>query len=114
DREGNDDEVRDDRLPSRHQHTWARRAKNSIATVTRTRSGKRKSEIPAPAPIEPESMPTAYAHVGSTCVELNGPPCVRMYTTAKSTAVNTIPNSTATSGVGTGSGHTTDQRCLNP
>ena len=59
DRERHDDEVGDDRLPSRHQLTCARRAKNSIPTVTRTRSGNRKSEIAAPSPSEPESMPTA-------------------------------------------------------
>ena len=59
DRERHDDEVGRELLASRHQLTWARRAKNSIPTLTTMSSGNRYSEIAAPSPSEPESIPTA-------------------------------------------------------
>ena len=63
-REGEEDRERDDhrirRQPLTPGHeTWALRAKKSIATLTTIRSGKRKSEIAAPSPSDPESIPTA-------------------------------------------------------
>src|SRR5215204_2813786 len=78
DRERHDHRVGHALLAPRHQLTCALRAKNSIATLTTTSSGTMNSEIAAPSPREPPSMPMKKAQVGNTCVELNGPPRVRM------------------------------------
>src|SRR5918995_2884184 len=78
DRERHDHRVGHALLAPRHQLTCALRAKNSIATLPTTSSGNMNSEIAAPSPREPPSMPMKKAQVGNTCVELNGPPRVRM------------------------------------
>src|SRR3954454_22503181 len=59
-------------------------------------------------------MPTWYAYVVSTWVELNGPPFVRIWTTAMSVAVKTIPKRTATVAIGSVSGSVTYQNFLKP
>jgi len=54
------------------------------------------------------------AHVVTMCVELKGPPCVRMYVTVMSVAVKTIPKSSATVAIGICSGRLTYQNFLRP
>ena len=80
DRERRDDDVRRDFLAQaeRHHATSARLAKMSIVIATTASTGRRKSETAAPSPSEPPWMPVWNAHVVITCVELNGPPFVRM------------------------------------
>src|SRR5205823_10494684 len=68
----------------------------------------------APSPTLPALIPVWNDHVVSTCVELNGPPFVRMYGTTMSVAVKTIPNRTATIAIGSCSGSETYQNFLNP
>src|SRR5487761_792087 len=115
DREGDDDSVRERLLPPRVRHvTSARRAKKSIAIVTNASSGSMKSATAAPSPMLPALIPVWNASVVSTCVELNGPPFVRMYGTTMSVAVNTIPNNTATIAIGSCSGSETYQNFFRP
>ncbi len=59
-------------------------------------------------------IPVWKEYVVSTCVELNGPPFVRMYGTIMSVAVKTIPNSTATIAIGSCRGSDTYQNFLRP
>src|SRR5206468_11414858 len=80
DREQADDEVRRDLLAEgqRHYATSALLANTSIAIATTASTGNRKSDTAAPSPIDPPWIPCWNAHVVITCVELNGPPFVRM------------------------------------
>src|SRR3954454_3031348 len=115
DREGHDDAVLEQPLPQQCAHvTSARRAKKSIPIVTNASSGSMKSAIAAPSPTFPELMPVWNAQVVSTCVELNGPPAVRMYGTTMSVAVKTIPKRIATSAIGSCSGSETYQNLRSP
>src|SRR5207245_1664606 len=79
DRERSDDEVRRGLLAQCEPHTTsALRAKKSITIATRASTGSRNSDTAAPAPSEPPWIPCWKAHVVTTCVELKGPPFVRM------------------------------------
>src|SRR6185437_6378819 len=62
----------------------------------------------------PALMPVVNAYVVIICVELNGPPFVRMYGTTMSVAVKTIPNSTATRAIGSCNGSDTCQNLRRP
>ena len=100
-REGNDHAVHEQLVPPTARHvTSARLAKKSIAIVMTARAGSMKSAIAAPSPTLPELMPVWKAQVVTTWVELNGPPFVSRYGTTMSVAVNTIPNNSATSAIG--------------
>src|SRR5919201_3158948 len=85
-----------------------------MAMVTTASSGSMKSAIAAPSPMLPALMPVWNDHVVSTCVELKGPPFVRMYGTTMSVAVKTIPNRTATIAIGSCSGSDTYQNFFRP
>src|SRR3954467_12847587 len=113
DRERNRNAVAEEVAPKCHV-TSALRAKKSIPIATIASTGSRKSDIAAPSPMLPELMPVVNDHVVPICVELNGPPFVRMYGTTMSVAVKTIPNSTATSAIGSCSGSDTCQNFRRP
>src|SRR6202047_3938503 len=83
-------------IPSRHYVTSARCAARSMKYAIRTRTGMRNNDIAAPAAKSLSWLPVADARQGSVCVESNGPPAVRMYTTVMSVKVKIVPNSTAT------------------
>jgi len=68
----------------------------------------------APSPTAPLSIPVVNAHVVSVCVEFVGPPFVSSRGTVMSVAVNTIPNSIATSAIGSWSGSDTYQNFFSP
>ena len=59
-------------------------------------------------------MPVWNAYVVGTCVELNGPPFVRMNGTIMSVAVKTIPKRIATIAIGSCSGSETYQNLRTP
>src|SRR6266540_44481 len=94
--------------------TSARRANTSIPTATSASTGSRKSAIAAPSPMFPALMPVWNAYVVSTCVELNGPPLVRMNGTIMSVAVKMIPKRIATIAIGSWSGSDTYQNFRRP
>src|ERR671914_105228 len=75
DGERRDDQVGRELVASGHA-TSVRRASQSIPTAVTSRIGKRKSEMAAPEPSEPETIPVWKAHVVTMCDELNGPPFV--------------------------------------
>src|SRR5437764_2860409 len=70
--------------------------------------------IAAPSPMLPALMPVWKEYVVSTCVELNGPPFVRMYGTTMSVAVKMIPKRIATIAIGSCSGSETYQNFFRP
>src|SRR5262249_14750232 len=86
-RERDRDAVGEEAPARLHHETSAGRAKISIPIATAASTGSRKSEIAAPWPRAAPSMPVWYEDVVSTSVELNGPPFVRIWTTAMSVAV---------------------------
>src|SRR6266496_3439009 len=94
--------------------TSARRAKTSIPIATNASTGSMKSAIAAPSPMLPALMPVWKAYVVRTCVELNGPPFVRMNGTIMSVAVKMIPKRTATIAIGSCRGSDTYQNFFRP
>src|SRR5581483_3584577 len=75
--EGDRDAVAEEVAPKRHV-TTALRANTSIPIATKASTGSKNIAIAAPSPTFPELMPCVKAHVVIICVELNGPPFVRM------------------------------------
>src|SRR5207245_1443105 len=86
DRERHHDAVREGALAEHVHVTSARRAKTSMPMTTSASTGTMKSAIAAPSPMLPALIPVWNDQVVSTCVELNGPPFVRMYGTTMSVA----------------------------
>src|SRR6202044_1292630 len=76
----------------RHHAPSARCAARSMKYAITMRTGTRNSDVAAPAAKSLPWIPVVNASDGSVCVESNGPPAVRMYTTVMSVNVKIVAN----------------------